>query len=401
VSRTRVHARWIAVAWIAALWPVAPAPAGQAPAKAPRNVILLVGDGMGPAQLEAASLYAHGAPGKLFMQTLGRMAEIETAPAGETTLVTDSAAASTAFATGRKVANRVVSVRVPGDGSAMPTVLEKFKADGKRTGLVTTAWITHATPAAFGAHVVRRDMYGQIARQYLAKTRPNVLFGGTEAKGKGMTPEAAAKAGYTVVADRREMQAINAAKVRFVSGQFGAGHMPYEYTDRTWEGVAYARLPHLSEMTAKALAILSAGPKGFFLMVEAGRIDHAGHAQHLQQNVFETLELDRTVRVVMAWAKRRTDTLVLVTADHETGGLVVVKSNGKGKFPDVRWATDGHTGVNVPLIAWGVGAERVRGVLDNTDIYRLMLGLAPLRSRRGASTRPTSRPAAPAAAAGP
>jgi alkaline phosphatase len=106
-------------------------------------------------------------------------------------------------------------------------------------------------------------------------------------------------------------------------------------------------------------------------MVEGGRIDHAGHSNNIRRNVFETLEFSNSVQEVLDWVAGHDDTLVLVTADHETGGLTVLQNNGQGVFPDVSWSTTGHTGVNVPIYAWGVNAELVYGVLDNTDLFHI------------------------------
>jgi hypothetical protein len=127
-------------------------------------------------------------------------------------------------------------------------------------------------------------------------------------------------------------------------------------------------------MVAKALAALESHPGGFFLMAEGGMIDQAGHAKDLPRNIHETLEFSRAVQVALTWAAGRTDTLIVVTADHETGGLTVTKDNGPGQYPSVTWSTTGHTAANVPVFAKGVGAEQVYGVLDNTDIYRICTG---------------------------
>jgi hypothetical protein len=124
-------------------------------------------------------------------------------------------------------------------------------------------------------------------------------------------------------------------------------------------------------MTTTALDILDADPDGFFLMVEGGRIDHAGHANNLERNILETIEFAAAAQIVMDWAAGRPDTLVIVTSDHETGGLTVIQNNGKGSFPTVSWSSGGHTGVNVPIYASGFNADHVSGVMDNTDIHVL------------------------------
>lgn len=324
---------------------------------APKNVFFFIGDGMGFEQVKAAGMYANGEAGTLPFEAFPYQAEMITYSADNP--VTDSAAAGTALATGSKVNNGVISMAYPGDGSELYTLLEYFKDRGKSTGLVTTTYMTHATPAAFGAHEPDRGNTNEIATDYLNQTRPNVLYGGGA---NGMSPVSAQAAGYTVVTDRAGMQALDTETVTMVSGQFGNTHLPYER-----DGLG--SLPHLSEMTASALAILDNDLDGFFLMVEGGRIDHAGHANNIENNVYETVEFSNSVQVAINWAQGRSDTLIIVTADHECGGLTVLQNNGQRFFPTVSWSTTDHTGVNVPIYTWGVNAQLVSGVMDNTDLF--------------------------------
>jgi len=160
------------------------APAQQA--KQPKNVILLIGDGMGVGQIEAAGIFANGKTGSLFMESLPFSAQVVTCPAysvspgasaTQPAPVTDSAAAATALATGQKVSNSVLSLAIPGDGKPLTSVLEQFAAKGKSTGLVTSSYLLDATPAAFAAHVKERGMAKEIAADFL-RLRPNVLLGG-------------------------------------------------------------------------------------------------------------------------------------------------------------------------------------------------------------------------------
>jgi alkaline phosphatase len=322
----------------------------------PTNVIFCIGDGMGFEKVKAAGIYIHGEAGTLSFEAFPYQAEMTTYSANSST--TDSAAAATAMATGFKVNNGVISTALPGDGRELYTLLEGFKDQGKSTGLVTTTFITHATPAAFGAHEPQRGNLAEIAGDYLNQTCPNVLLGGG---GNGMSETAAEAAGYTVVTDRNSLLSLDTETVTRVSGQFGDTNLPYEF-----DGLG--ALPHLSEMATTALDILTKDPNGFFLMIEGGRIDHAGHSNDIQRNVFETIEFSKTVQVAFDWAKGRSDTLIIVTADHETGGLKVLENNGHGNFPTVSWSTGGHTTTNVPLYSWGVNAERISGVMDNTDL---------------------------------
>ena len=325
-----------------------------------RNVIFCIGDGMGFEKVKAAGLYANGEAGTLSFEVFPYQGEVTTHSANSS--MTDSAAAATALATGFKVNNGVLSTALPGDGRKLYTLLEHFRDEGKSTGLVSTTFITHATPAAFGAHNPERGNLAEIADDYLSYARPNVLFGGG---GNGMSIAAAEAANYTVVTDRRGLLTLDTENLTRISGQFGDTNLPYEY-----DGVG--DLPHLSEMTASALDILARNPIGFFLMIEGGRIDHAGHSNDIERNVCETIEFSNAVRVVMKWSEGRNDTLILVTADHETGGLKVLESNGLGNVPTVTWSTGGHTETNVPVYGWGPHAGRIAGVMDNTDVYNLV-----------------------------
>ena len=327
----------------------------------PKNVILLIGDGMGPEQVRAAGMYANGSAGTLSFESLPYQADCTTYSANDS--VTDSAAAATAIATGHKVNNDVVSVALPGDGRELQTLVEYFSARGKSTGLVTTAYISHGTPAAFGAHETDRGHNSDIINDYLYQTQPNVMMGGASY----ISSSTAASAGYTVVTNRNAMQALDTDTVTRVWGLFGSGHMPYEY-----EGLGV--YPHLREMTATALDILDNDPEGFFLMVEGAQIDRAGHKSDLPCIIGETIEFANSAQVVMGWAAGRTDTLVLVTADHECGGLFVIQNNGAGIYPTVNWTSGGHhTGVNVPVYAMGVNAELVDGTMDNTDFFNICI----------------------------
>ena len=162
--------------------------------------------------------------------------------------------------------------------------------------------------------------------------------------------------------------------------------MPWEYDyynplkvmfpqDNKSSSLDYEILPHLTEMTEFALQALESDPDGLFLMVEGGTIDSAGHDNVIEHNVFETLEFTKAFDVVLNWAQDTNDILIIVTADHECGGLKVVKNRGKGFMPEVTWSSTDHTSANVPVYATGQGAEEFVGVIDNTDIFKIIMKL--------------------------
>jgi len=333
------------------------------------NVLLFIGDGMGVEQVRAARHYA-GQP--LFFETLPHQAQCTTHSANSS--VTDSAAAATALATGVKVDNGVISLAHPGDGRPLQTLLEYAQTQDMKVGLVSSAHLTHATPAAFGAHETSRNNYTAIGADYLGQTKPNILFGGG---GNGLTVSATLEAGYQVATDTLGFQNLDMTR-SFLSAQFGSSHLPYtaDYLNQAYP------FPRLADLTTTALDSLGAHPQGMFLVVEGGRIDHACHANHLARAVHETLAFSEAIEVAMDWATQREDTLVLVTADHETGGLTVTQNNGPGAYPDVTWSTTGHTGVTVPVYAWGRNAGLVSGVVDNTDLFLLCRSVLDHRAPR-------------------
>lgn len=364
-ARTR-PAGLFAAAFFFVLLMLAPWPVHGAPGPGPAGVILFVGDGMGPEHVRAGGMYLSGSEGTLSFESFPARAMVRTAGASPGPV--DSAAAATAIATGRKVYNGVVSLRLPGDGAPLVTMLEGFKSMGWATGLVTTTFVTHATPAAFGAHVADRHDYPSIASGYLTGSRPDVIFGGA----LHLTRRQAREAGYAVVEDLAGLLALKRDSARPVCGLFARGHMPYEL-DRG-QGV-----PTLSEMTAAALDILAGDPEGFFLMVEGGRIDHASHAGDISRAVAEVAEFSRAVETAVEWAEKNNGkgkTLIVVTADHETGGLRVIEGRGPGKAPLASWGSKGHTTVNVPLYARGPGAGEFGGVIESRDIHSIIMGLA-------------------------
>ena len=294
--------------------------AGQA-----KNIILMIGDGMGPAHVHVAWLYTTRQLGKNLVMTevmdMGQTAYMINDTADST--VTESAAAAVQMATGVKVLSK--SIGFGPDGKALKTILEMAREKGKATGLVTTSGITDATPAGFVAHVGHRSEEARIAEQ-LVKSEVNILFGGRKefflpeaAKGKrkdgrNLLNEARGN-GYDVVETAEEMKKAEGKKIL---GLFNPSNMLFEI-DRNG-----STEPSLAEMTSKALDLLNKNENGFFLMVEAGRIDHAAHAFDIGAVISDTLAFDEAIRVAYGFQKANPDTLLIITADHETGGLVVL-----------------------------------------------------------------------------
>jgi alkaline phosphatase len=282
-------------------------------ARRARSVILMIGDGMGPAQLGLLLDYCNYVEGRrASIETLierGNTGYMTTHPLGA--LVTDSAASATALATGRKVRNGVISW-CEEDGE-LPTVLEEARAAGKAVGLVTTTRLSHATPAAFSAHCESRNMEERIARQELY-SGVDVLLGGGGRYFEDLI-DTAAVLGYTIVRTSDELRALDMRRCDRVLGLFADSHMSYEI-DRDGSGQ-----PSLAEMTAAAIARLERDMDGFFLMVEGGRIDHACHDNDPATALRDLLAFDEAVGIALEHADRRRGTLLLATADHETGGM--------------------------------------------------------------------------------
>lgn len=431
--------------------------AGVQPQRA-ENVILLIGDGMSLSTITATRIYKVGPDGNLNMDTLKHHGWISTHSLNS--MVTDSAAAGTAIATGRKTNNGFVGM-MP-DRTNLKSILDIARGMGKSTGLVTTTEITHATPAAFGAKTEDRGKWNIIATQYIYESRPDILLGGglrfwlddqaaeypvfvsnpakdshrvvehlvkqglTEAEAKaddGLLDDAM-RQGYKTIHTDQELRGLNTAALfregKKVLGLFAMSHMAYEVERK--EKAPHE--PQLATMTDAAIAYLSQDKDGFFLMVEGGRIDHAQHGNLPKHTIYDTMAFDQAVRVALDFQRRNPNTLVIVTSDHDTGGMAVewprLKFPAAGEIPlkdidlerkereatmttrellvkldelnatgalggpeifahikrllyrDGVWASGDHTAVDVPIMAVGPGAERVSGRMDNTAVFEVI-----------------------------
>lgn len=313
----------------------------------PKNLIFLIGDGMGPNQVAMARQSKGSA---LHMDSLQYKGTLSTANIDGG--VTDSAAAATAIACGVKTKNG----RIGMDAflNSAPNIREYFAEMGKKTGLVTTATATDATPAAFGAHIQNRSSQSIIAAQFIKNNIDVIMGGGAEYFNSDLIALAKEK-GYSHITNKEQLSKTSSSKIL---GLFCEGGFPLYHNN----GYT-AQLPTLEQMAKKSIEILNRNENGFFLMVEGAAIDHAGHINKIDENITETLEFDKAVKVALDFAAQDKNTLVIVAADHETGGL---KYNTTDK--SYYFTTNAHTSANVPVSASGVGASRFTGDMSNIDL---------------------------------
>ncbi len=324
-----------------------------------KNIILLIGDGMGAAQIGLLEYYARLAPHSIYMDkangrtaisrfsTNGRMGLSMTEPADA--LVVDSACSATQLATGSPSRNGLIGTDA--NGKAVETVLERAKAAGKATGLVSDTRITHATPAAFAAHQSSRKKENAIADDLLRNQVDVMLSGGLRhwlpqqgadalleyawgeqllesglplksrrKDGRDLLQEAYEQ-GYALAFNRRQLAERLKQPPRKLLGLFASSAMLDGISDHQRDLQRGDRQPTLAEMSLAALEVLQQNPQGFFLMIEGGQIDWAGHNNDAGSLLHEMVKFDTAIEAVHEWAKDRDDTLVIITGDHETGGF--------------------------------------------------------------------------------
>lgn len=328
--------------------------------KRPKNVILMIGDGMGVAQIFAG---ATANKGKLNLNNFKHLGFSRTQSANR--YVTDSGAGGTAIATGHKANNSAVGV--DSKENPVPSVIAMAQKNNLATGIVVTTSILDATPADFIAHVPSRKMMPEIAKAFVASNLEVFIGGGIEhfqnrEDGRDLLAELTEK-GYQVCDTITEVTKIKSGKL--------AGFLK--------ENRISQRGDQLEKTTAVALDILDDHKNGFFLMVEASEIDGGGHDNDMQYTVEEMLDFDQTIGKVLEFAAKDGETLVVITADHETGGLTLVNGNMETGEVTGRFSTKGHTGVMVPVFAYGPGAEYFTGIDENTSFYSKILSVLRLK----------------------
>ena len=330
-----------------------------------KNVILMIGDGMGLTQI-TAGYYGNGK--SLAMKRCMVIGLITTHSA--TSILTDSAAGATTFATGRKTRNGMISMTP--DTVAVKTLMEYAEEQSLSTGLVVTSTITHATPACFFGHQPKRNSVNERLISQLYELDLEVVMGGGKSyfsdrvDQRDMLAEFQAK-GYDIVDSIEETEGKEYNRLLCLM----ADAQPLGLTEGRKRG-------YLPQGTAKALDILKHNPNGFFLMVEGSQIDWGGHNNDSDYIVEEMKEFSDAVDVALDFAEQDGQTLVVITADHETGGYAINDGIMKDSIVRGFFTTDYHTAAMVPVFAHGPSAESFAGMYDNTDIfYKIMhvLGL--------------------------
>ncbi len=329
----------------------------------PKNVILLIGDGMGLSHIYSGITANKG---QLYIQNFKNIGFCKTYSKSD--YVTDSAASGTAIATGEKTYNGAIGVDI--DKKPIKNVRERAEDKGMATGIVSTSAITHATPASFVAHQPKREMYEEIAGDFL-KTNIDVFIGGgyshfAERKdGKNLIIDLKNK-GYKVI---RDVDSLKYIKERKMACLTAPTHNPQ----------AKQRNDMLRKASIAAIDILKKDKDGFFLMIEGSQIDWGAHQNDMTYIVKEVLDFDKTVGEVLKFAAKDKNTLVIVTADHETGGLAVIDGDLKKGSVEGAFTTGHHTGLLVPIFAFGPGSEHFRGFMENTEISKKIKNLLKLK----------------------
>jgi alkaline phosphatase len=322
----------------------------------PKNIIFLIGDGMGVSQVFSGLTANHG---KLFIENCRHIGFSKTQSSDN--YITDSAAGGTALSCGVKTYNGAIGMNT--DTIPVKTLLEEAEENGLATGLVSTSAITHATPASYIAHQKKRDMYEEIAADFL-KTDIDVFIGGgldhfTKRKdGRNLLTQLEEN-GYTIESDMDKIKKVKKGKLAGLTADMHNGRVA-------------ERGDMLPVSTQTAINVLSKNKKGFFLMVEGSQIDWGGHANNTIYIVEDMLDFDRAIGNAIKFAAKDGETLVVVTADHETGGMALTGGDMNTGMVKADFPSKSHTAVMVPVFSYGPGAEEFIGIMENTEIHTKM-----------------------------
>lgn len=326
--------------------------------KKPKNIILLIGDGTGLSQISGLQFYSEEESNYEKFPVVGL---IKTSASNS--LITDSAAGATAFASGVKTYNGAVGVDA--DSLKVATIAEQASGKGLRTGVIATSSITHATPACFYAHVLSRGLAEDIALDLVSSEIDFFAGGGLEyfnkrKDNKDLLSELASK-GFHI--DTTALTPSSASKQGYLLAQDG---MP---------PVLEGRGDFLMNATQMGIRQLAQGDSGFFLMVEGSQVDWGGHRNNTNYLITELIDLNKAIGVALEFAQRDGETLVIVTADHETGGFSLSSDGDDYNKIKGTFSTYGHSATMVPVFAFGPGSELFGGIYENTEIYHKMTGL--------------------------
>ena len=330
----------------------------------PQSIILVIGDGMGPAHFTAMQLL-RGDESKMGTFPITGLVITEC----EDSVVTDSAAAATSIACGVRTKYRAVGVDA--NGKPVETVLEIAEKTGRSTGLVTTANFFDATPAAFAAHTGSRYSTATIIDQMLTKGIELIVGGGLTSLGKKDVDTLSTIAARHKYVAAQSLADLERARGDRILGVFTTQKFEVEVPDAT-----------LPQLAAWAIERLSRDKDGFFLMVENEGTDGASHNNATAEVEASLRSIDETINVVLEFASRHPEVLVVVTGDHETGGLQIAPEKVGGTL-ELQWATGSHTGEMIPIFAKGPGAESFQGLMRSSDIGKRLKELA----RRNAGGR--------------
>ncbi len=330
----------------------------------PKNIILLIGDGMGYPQITAAK-YAHG---NLNMTSMPYNGTIYTR--SHDSKVTDSASSATAFACGYKTINGMLGV-LPDGTTPVQSIAHYANELGKTTALMATSRITHATPAAFAIHHDDRGEEYIIAEKFVDSGIDMLLGAGSEY----FLPESA---GGTRPDDRNLISEMEEMGYLYLDSeeelsQISGQNQVVAFLESGDLAPAAERGDQAGQLVDAALNQLSQDEDGFFMMIEGSQIDWQGHANEAELMIEELMDFDTVIGSVLDFAEQDGNTLVIVTADHETGGLTLPSAEG-GEL-SYHYSTGGHTAEHVPLFSYGPSAEVFQGTYDNTEIARKMFSI--------------------------